>query len=72
MYTNVGHDEAESCIKAALQENWHKFQSSNQITYPALCELLTLVLRANVFEFDNEYYCQKFGVSMGPLRLWTL
>ena len=65
MYTNIGHDEAELILKECLKENWQNLQCQNSITMPALFKLINLTLRDNVFEFDGQFYRQKFGVSMG-------
>jgi hypothetical protein len=65
MYTNISHEEAEVCIKEVLTENWQSIHCLGTINLHALLELVSLVLKENVFEFDGSYFRQKFGVSMG-------
>ena len=65
MYTNISHEEAELCIKEVLTKNWQKIHCPGTINFGGLLELVSLVLKENVFEFDGAYFRQKFGVSMG-------
>jgi hypothetical protein len=65
MYTNISHEEAESSIREVLKTHWHKFAQNGMITLRGVLDLLHLILKDNVFEFDGKYYRQNFGVSMG-------
>ena len=63
LYTNIPNNEGiQACYNAWLEQ---------ETTYPqhppaeTLKELLELVLKLNVFEFNNKYYLQKFGTAMG-------
>ena len=60
LYTNIDHHEgAEACFEA-LEKRKNKTISSS-----LLRRLILLVLKSNIFRFDNTYYQQIKGTAMG-------
>ena len=63
LYTNIPNKEGiQACYEA-----WLKQEITDPKHQPAetLKQLLELVLKLNVFEFNSEHYLQKFGTAMG-------
>ena len=67
MYTNIPLDEGNQCALRALST----LKTSRQLTeipdIQVLSDLLNMVTRNNVFEFDGEFYIQTRGVPMGNI-----
>ena len=67
MYTNIPLDEGNQCALRALRQ----LKTSKQLVeipdIPVLSDLLDMVTRNNVFEFDGEFYIQTRGVPMGNI-----
>ena len=63
LYTNIPNEEG---IRACY-EAWLKQETDNPQHPPAetLRQLLELVLKLNVFEFNDKHYLQIFGTAMG-------
>ena len=63
LYTNIPNEEGiQACYQA-----WLKQETKDPQQPPAeiLKQLLELLLKLNVFEFNNEHYLQIFGPAMG-------
>ena len=63
LYTNIPNEEGiQACYEA-----WLKQEITDPQHPPAetLKQLLELVLKLNVFEFNGEHFLQKFGTAMG-------
>ena len=63
LYTNIPNDEGiQACYEA-----WLKQETTDPQHPPAeiLRHLLELVLKLNIFKFNNKHYLQKFGTAMG-------
>ena len=59
LYTNIPH---EGGLKAILDVGGIL---DTQTDYTAVAELTELVLKNNIFKFDNKYYIQTQGTAMG-------
>ena len=63
LYTNIPNEEGiQACYEAWLTQETTDPQHPPAET---LRQLLELVLKLNVFEFDNKHYLQIFGTAMG-------
>ena len=58
-------DGAEAVMKAL------KTQEDKYIPANFILELLDLVLKCNIFEFDSELYQQLVSTAMGNWAVWT-
>jgi len=63
LYTNIPHSEG---LKACLQafKYWEEI-NPQQPPAEILCNLLEVVLKNNMFEFNNKQYKQLYGTAMG-------
>ena len=66
MYTNTPHDEATAAVGKALQQET-SCNDSKIKTPPTECmlDMLKIILQNNTFEFNDEFYKQICGCSMG-------
>ena len=60
LYTNIPHEEGEAAFKKALSK-----RSNPEIPAEFLIQLLHLVLKYNILEYDEELYRQTHGTAMG-------
>ena len=60
LYTNIDQTEGLKTCAEILDKN-----SDNQAHNSLIIELLELVLKLNIFEFDNRLYRQDIGTAMG-------
>ena len=60
LYTNIPMDEGIDAVREALEERLDKSVSTEFIV-----RLLELVLKFNIFEFDNQLFKQLIGTAMG-------
>ena len=60
LYTNIPHSDAVECVKEALGD-----KNSDIMLTDFIIELLNIVLKFNIFEFDKELFLQLIGVAMG-------
>ena len=60
LFTNIPQDEGLDSVFEALEERDNKNIPSGYIT-----RLLEIVLKNNIFEFNNELYIQLIGTAMG-------
>ena len=60
LYTNIDHHEGADACFEALEKRKNK-----TITSSPLRRLILLVLKSNIFRFDNTYYQQIKGTAMG-------
>lgn len=67
MYTNIPLDEGNQCALRALRQLTTSKQLVEIPNIPVLSDLLDMVTRNNVFEFDGEFYIQTRGVPMGNI-----
>ena len=67
MYTNIPIDEGNGASIRALQNLKCSKLATETPDTPILLELLEMVTKNNVFEFDGEYYLQTKGVPMGNI-----
>nr|XP_006817019.1 PREDICTED: uncharacterized protein LOC102808054 [Saccoglossus kowalevskii] len=66
MYTNTVHEEAIRATANAMQSNYnHSDSPLKPLPGEYIIKLLEIILKRNTFEFNNEYYTQTCGVSMG-------
>ena len=64
LYTNIPHE----CVQSALhflKTNPDRYKYPEQPNPDILGELMNLVLKHNVFEFDKKFYLQIQGTAMG-------
>ena len=64
LYTNIPHKGVESALHF-LKTTPDGYKYPEQPNPDVLGELMNLVLKHNVFEFDNKYYLQIQGTAMG-------
>ena len=63
LYTNIPNEQGiQACYQAWLEQ---ETKDPQQPPAETLKQLLELVFKLNVFEFNNEYYLQLFGTAMG-------
>jgi desmoglein 4 len=60
LYTNIPHDEGLEIFREALEKRDDKSLSTN-----LLVEMLSKVLKTNIFEFNGELFLQKIGTAIG-------
>jgi hypothetical protein len=60
LYTNIPHDEGLVTFRKALEKREDK-----AVTTDLLVEMLSIVLKTNIFEFNEELFLQKIGTAMG-------
>ncbi|OCT60972.1 hypothetical protein XELAEV_18046998mg [Xenopus laevis] len=60
LYTSIRHEEGIECCREYLQKEKLQIQEVN-----FLCDCLDLILKRNYFRFDNTFYLQIQGMSMG-------
>ena len=67
LYTNIPHDDGIQSVLYYLQNNPHNYTRPEQpIAIPkVLTELTDIVLKNNVFEFNDNHYLQIQGTAMG-------
>ena len=61
LYTNIPTQEGLTAMQAALDQ-----RADKTIPTEYLMELLSLVLKHNIFEFNKNLYVQNLGTAMGP------
>ena len=65
LYTNIPHNDGIQNVLHYLKNNPDSYTQPEQPTPEVLAELIDIVLKNNVFEFNNEYYLQIQGTAMG-------
>ena len=60
LYPSIPHEEGLSALKTALEKRPEK-----PVSTESLCELAELVLKNNIFEFDEKVYRQLRGTAIG-------
>ena len=60
LYTNINHDDALNVTREALNE-----RKSKEVPTELVVRLLEMVLKYNIFEFNEELYIQDIGGPMG-------
>ena len=60
LFTNIPHDEGISCVTEVLNEAENK-----SIPTGFLTRMLGLVLKHNIFDFNNDFFQQIIGAAMG-------
>ena len=60
LYPSIPHDEGLAAMRAALDKRGKKDVSTD-----SLCELAEIVLKNNIFEFDEKTYRQLRGTAIG-------
>jgi hypothetical protein len=69
MYSNIDHDDALVIIRQALEDNVNMAYDIQRPPTDSLIELLSLVMKSNVFVWDpnhlNVLYRQVLGLAMG-------
>jgi hypothetical protein len=60
LYTNIPHNEGTETFRNALEKREDK-----AVTTDLLVEMLSIVLKTNIFEFNEELFLQKIGTAMG-------
>ena len=60
LYTNIPQEDGVECVREALDERTNK-----NIPTGFLTRLLEIVLRYNIFEFNQELFQQLIGTAMG-------
>ena len=64
LYTNIPHDDGKQNVLYFLQNNPDNYLRPEQPLPEVLTELIDMVLKNNVFEFNNNYYLQIQGTAM--------
>ena len=64
LYTNISHEGVQSSLHF-LKSNPEGYRYPEQPYPDILGELMNLVLKHNVFEFDEKFYLQIQGTAMG-------
>ena len=65
LYTNIPHDDGKQNVLYYLQNNPDNYTRPEQPIPEVLTELIDVVLKNNVFEFNNKYFLQIQGTAMG-------
>ena len=65
LYTNIPHEEGIQSALYFLKNNPDRYKYPEQPNPEILGELINLVLKHNVFEFDEKFYLQIQGTAMG-------
>ena len=65
LYTNIPHEEGVQSALHFLKSNPDTYKHPEQPNPEILGELMSLVLKHNVFEFDEKFYLQIQGTAMG-------
>ena len=65
LYTNIPHSDGKQSVLYYPQNNPDNYTRPEQPTPDILVELIDIVLKNNVFEFNNKYYLQIQGTAMG-------
>ena len=65
LYTNIPHDEGIKSTLFFLKTDPNKYKYPEQPTPEVIGELINLVLKHNVFEFNEKFYLQTQGTAMG-------
>ena len=60
LYTNIPQDFGTDCVKEKLE-----IRNNKDVPTEFLVKLLQLVLKWNLFEFDEKTFCQVHGMAMG-------
>ena len=60
LYPSIPHDEGLAAMKAALDR-----RAKKDVSTESLCELAEIVLKNNIFEFDEKIYRQLRGTAIG-------
>ena len=59
LYTNIPHEEGLEVVRQAIKNRTSLPKNEN------ILKMLSLVLKGNVFRFDNSFYLQTNGTAMG-------
>ena len=65
LYTNIPHEEGIQNVLHFLTNHEECYKHPEQSNPEILGELMNLVLKNNVFEFNDQFYLQKQGTAMG-------
>jgi hypothetical protein len=65
LYTNIPHSEGVQSVLHFLSSDPDAYKQPEQPIPEVLSELVNIVLKNNVFEFNNRYYLQIQGTAMG-------
>ena len=65
LYTNIPHEEGVQSALHFLKTNPDTYKHPEQPNPEVLSEIMNLVLKHNVFEFDEKFYLQIQGTAMG-------
>ena len=65
LYTNIPHEDGKQSILYYLRANPDTYTQPEQPLPEVLAELTEIVLKNNVFKFNNDYYLQIQGTAMG-------
>ena len=60
LYTNIPQDQGVEAVREALLE-----RESSEVPTDFIIRLLEIILKYNIFEFNDELYLQLIGTSMG-------
>ena len=61
LYTNIPQKEGVECVQEAFENN----DNTSDIPCNFLIQLLNILLKHNIFEFNKKLYRQKIGAAMG-------
>ena len=65
LYTNIPHEDGIEYTIKHIENHPDNFKHPEQPSATILRELMNIVLKNNIFEFNNKYYIQKQGTAMG-------
>ena len=67
LYPNIPHAEALKCMEEAL-----KTRTDKSVSTKVLIELMELVLKYNIFEFNKKLFIQLIGTAIGTIMAPTV
>jgi hypothetical protein len=69
LYTNIPHEEGATWVAEFFEETYHKWKHEHKelpfISKQTMHTLMLFILQNNIFSFNNQYYKQLMGTTMG-------
>lgn len=72
MYTNIEHDGALKIMRGVFKDTEALEYQIKRPSTDSMCKLLELIMRNNVFMFDDKTYIQTVGLPMGNVSSCNL
>lgn len=71
LYTNIPHEEGARWVSDFYEETlplWnHTSPDITPVDKNIIYEMILLILKNTTFSFDNQFYCQNYGTTMGAI-----